>query len=153
MSVGYNFITSGMGESQFPDPGSVIRDEQPGSYFLELRNDFFGFFLRLKYFVEDPGWRQIESGMEKSRDPGSASRFRIPDPGSRIRDKHKQKPFHRITCLVSSPSINFVKQTRASYLEFHLVWPGVTSLLLIFCLMMSMALVLALCFFHRSLAF
>ena len=44
MSVGYNFITSGMGESQFPDPGSVIRDEQPGSYFLELRNDFFGFF-------------------------------------------------------------------------------------------------------------
>ena len=97
MSVGYNFITSGMGESQFPDPGSVIRDEQPGSYFLELRNDFFGFFLRLKYFVEDPGWRQIESGMEKSRDPGSASRIRIPDPGSRIRDKHKHKPFHRIT--------------------------------------------------------
>ena len=122
-----------MGESQYPDPGSVIRDEQPGSYFLELRNYFFVFVFKiLKYFVEDPGWRQIESGMEKSRDPGSASRIRIPDPGSRIRDKHKHKPFHRITCLVSSPSINFVKQTRASYLEFHLVWPGVTSLLPIF---------------------
>ncbi len=25
------------------DPGSGIRDEQPGSYFLELRNHFFGF--------------------------------------------------------------------------------------------------------------
>ena len=80
LSVGYNFITSGMGESQYPDPGSVIRDEQPGSYFLELRNYFFVFVFKiLKYFVEDPGWRQIESGMKKSRDPGS---------GSRIRDKH-----------------------------------------------------------------
>jgi hypothetical protein len=36
---------SGMGESQHPDPGSGIRDEQPGSYFLELRNQFFCFFL------------------------------------------------------------------------------------------------------------
>ena len=80
MSVGYNFITFGMGESQFPDPGSVIRDEQPGSYFLELRNDFFGFFLRLKYFVEDPGWRQLESGMKKSRE----CRIRIRHPGSGI---------------------------------------------------------------------
>jgi hypothetical protein len=33
-----------MGESQYPDPGSGIRDEQPGSYFLELRNHFFAFF-------------------------------------------------------------------------------------------------------------
>jgi hypothetical protein len=40
MSVGYNFITSGMGESQFPDPGSVIRDEQPGSYFNNLPGIF-----------------------------------------------------------------------------------------------------------------
>ena len=47
-----------MGESQYPDPGSGIRDEQPESYFLELRNHFFA-FLRLKYFDEDPG-----SGME-----------------------------------------------------------------------------------------
>ncbi len=49
--------------------GSGIRDEQPGSYFLELRNHFFAFLgvKILKFFDEDPG-----SGMEKSRirDPG-----------------------------------------------------------------------------------
>jgi hypothetical protein len=46
-----------------------IRDEQPRSYFLELRNHFFGFFgvKILKFFDEDPG-----SGMEtvRIRDPG-----------------------------------------------------------------------------------
>jgi hypothetical protein len=76
-----------MGESQHPDPGSGIRDEQPGSYFLELRNHFFAFLgvKKLKFFDEDPGWRQIGSGMEKSRirdgkksDPGSG--INIPDP-------------------------------------------------------------------------
>jgi hypothetical protein len=43
-----------MGESQFR-----IRDEQPGSDFLELRNHFFSFFgvKILKFFDEDPGWR------------------------------------------------------------------------------------------------
>jgi hypothetical protein len=62
--------------------GSGIWDEQPGSYFLELRNHFFGFFggLKiLKFFYADPGsgmetvWiRYLGSGMEKSRirDPG-----------------------------------------------------------------------------------
>jgi hypothetical protein len=54
--------------------GSGIRDEQPGSYFLELRNHFFAFFgvKKLKFFDEDPGWRQFGSGMERSRirDPG-----------------------------------------------------------------------------------
>jgi hypothetical protein len=53
-----------MGESQHPD-----RDEQPGSYFFELRNHLYAFFWVkiLKFFDEDPG-----SGMEKSRirDPG-----------------------------------------------------------------------------------
>ncbi len=40
---------------------SGIRDEQPGSYFLEIRYHFFGFFgdKILKYFDADPG-----SGME-----------------------------------------------------------------------------------------
>jgi hypothetical protein len=44
--------------------GSGIRDEQPGSYFLELRNRFFGFFgvKILKIFDEAPG-----SGMETVR--------------------------------------------------------------------------------------
>jgi hypothetical protein len=60
-----------------------IRDEQPGSYFLELRNHFFAFFgLKikiLKFFDEDPG-----SGMEtvRIRDPGWKK------VGSGIRDKH-----------------------------------------------------------------
>jgi len=59
--------------------GSGIRDEQPGSYFLELRNHFSG----LKYLnslmriwdgnrvrIRDPGW--------KKSDPGSG--INIPDP-------------------------------------------------------------------------
>jgi hypothetical protein len=62
--------------------GSGIQDEQPGSYFLELRNHFFWFFWVkiLKFFDADPG-----SGMEtvrnrdgKKLDPGSA--INIPDP-------------------------------------------------------------------------
>jgi hypothetical protein len=61
--------------------GSGIRDEQPGSYFLELRNHFFAIFgvKILKFFDEDPG-----SGMEtvRIRDPGWKK------VGSGIRDKH-----------------------------------------------------------------
>jgi hypothetical protein len=51
--------------------GSGIRDEQPGSYFLELRNHFLWVKI-FKFFDADPGWRQFGSGMEKSRirDPG-----------------------------------------------------------------------------------
>jgi hypothetical protein len=59
--------------------GSGILDEQPGSYFLVLRNHFFGVKI-LKFFDEDPG-----SGMEtvrirdgKKSDPGSG--INIPDP-------------------------------------------------------------------------
>ncbi len=48
-----------------------IRDEQLGSYFLELRNHFFGVEI-LKLFDEDPGWRQFGSGIQdgKKSDPG-----------------------------------------------------------------------------------
>jgi hypothetical protein len=56
--------------------GSGIRDEQPESYFRELKNHFFGLKLKiLKFFYADP-----ESGMEKfgseiwdgkKSDPGS----------------------------------------------------------------------------------
>jgi hypothetical protein len=61
---------------------SGIRDEQPGSYFLELRNHFFFAFSGvkiLKFFDEDPG-----SGMEtvRIRDPGWNK------VGSGIRHKH-----------------------------------------------------------------
>jgi hypothetical protein len=40
---------------------SRIREEQPGSYFIELRHQFFGFLVvkTLKFFDADPG-----SGME-----------------------------------------------------------------------------------------
>jgi hypothetical protein len=70
-----------MGESQHQDPGSGIRDEQPGSYFLELRNHFFAFLgvKILKFFDEDLG-----SGMEtvRIRDPGSGmEKSWIRDPG------------------------------------------------------------------------
>jgi hypothetical protein len=52
------FLTPGSGirDGRKSASGSGIRDEQPGSYFLELRNHFFA-FLGLKYLVfdEDPG--------------------------------------------------------------------------------------------------
>ena len=58
------FLTpvSGIRDGRKLASGSGIQDEQPGSYFLELRNHFFAFF-----FDEDPG-----SGMEtvRIRDPG-----------------------------------------------------------------------------------
>jgi hypothetical protein len=64
--------------------GSGIRDEQPGSYFLELRNHFFRFFgiKILKFFDADPG---SGSGIRDgdSSDPGwkkVGSGINIPDP-------------------------------------------------------------------------
>jgi hypothetical protein len=42
------------------ETGSGLRDEKPGSYFRELRNQFFGLNSVLKLFDADPG-----SGMEK----------------------------------------------------------------------------------------
>ena len=62
--------------------GSGIRDEQPGSYFLELRNHFCGLiYLNSLMRIRDPGWRQFGSGIRdgKKSDPGSG--INIPDPG------------------------------------------------------------------------
>ena len=71
-----------MEESQHQDPGSGIRDEQPGSNFLKLRNHFFFAFLGVKiykFFDEDPG-SGIRDG--DSSDPGSGmEKSRIRDPG------------------------------------------------------------------------
>jgi hypothetical protein len=53
---------SGMGKKS----GSGIRNEQPGSYFLELRNHFLGLNY-IKFFDADPGSKKFGSGMEKSR--------------------------------------------------------------------------------------
>jgi hypothetical protein len=50
------FLTPGWVKN--PDPGIRIRDEQPRSYFRELRNNFLGKIL--KFFDANPG-----SGMEK----------------------------------------------------------------------------------------
>jgi hypothetical protein len=61
---------SGMGRKSAS--GSGIRDEQPGSYFLELRNHFLGFFGAkiLKFFDADPGYG-IRDG--DNSDPGSGT--------------------------------------------------------------------------------
>jgi hypothetical protein len=59
--------------------GSGIHDEQPGSYFLELRNHFFGLkYLNSLMRIRDPGWRQFGSGIGKKSDLGSG--INIPDP-------------------------------------------------------------------------
>jgi hypothetical protein len=67
--------------------GSGIRDEQPGSYSLELRNHFFG-LKSLNSFMRiwDLGWRQFGSGIRdgKKSDPGSG--INIPDPQHWLRD-------------------------------------------------------------------
>jgi hypothetical protein len=81
--------------------GSGIRDEQPGSYFLELRNHF----VRVKILnslmrIRDPGWKNsgLGSGMEKSRIrdwekyPGSATlvtMFPFPEPVCTVVTKKK----------------------------------------------------------------
>ncbi len=70
------FVTPGSWMGRKSASGSGIRDEQPGSYFLELRNHFF-VFLGLKYLntlmrIRDPGWRQFGSGIRDKR-PGSAT--------------------------------------------------------------------------------
>jgi hypothetical protein len=56
--------------------GSGIRDEQAGSYFLELRNHYWVKILKL--FYADPGWKKFGFGIRdgKKSDRG----FDIPDP-------------------------------------------------------------------------
>ncbi len=81
------FLTPGSGirDGRKSASGSGVRDEQPGSYFLELRNHFFAFFgvKKLNFFDEDPG-----SGMEtvRIRDPMEKSRIRDPGSGINIPD-------------------------------------------------------------------
>ncbi len=71
------FLTfrSGMGKKSWSGPGIQIRDEQPGSYFLELRNHFLGLkYLNSLMRIRDPGWKKLGSG--------------IGDGKIRILDKH-----------------------------------------------------------------
>ncbi len=95
---------------------SGIRDEQPGSYFLELTNNFFGVKI-LKFFdadtgsgIRDPGWRQFGSGI---RDP------RWKKVGSGIRDKHPGS-----ATLVLSPGWRAGWSTLLCWFSFfYQAWP------------------------------
>jgi hypothetical protein len=82
--------------------GSGFRDEQPGSYFLELRNHFF-LLWGLKYLnslmrIRDPGWRQFGSGIRdgKKSDPGSG--INIPDPPHWFKENKYYIIFYSIQC-------------------------------------------------------
>jgi hypothetical protein len=77
------FFTPGSGirDGRKSASGSGIRDEQPGSYFFELRNHFFAFFgvKILKFLDEDLG---SGIGDGDSSDPGSGmEKSRIRDLG------------------------------------------------------------------------
>jgi hypothetical protein len=66
----------GIRDSGWVKSGSGIRDEQPGSYFLELGNQFFGLkYLNSLMRIRDPGWKQFGSGIRDGKKSG-------------IRDKH-----------------------------------------------------------------
>ncbi len=70
------FLTPGSGMGEKSGPGSGIRNEQPGSYFLELRNHFFGLkYLNSLMRIRDKRIR-IRDG--KKSDPKSGKK--IPDP-------------------------------------------------------------------------
>jgi hypothetical protein len=80
---------SGIRDGRKSASGSRIRDEQPGSYFLELRNFSFAFFgvwgsgmetVRIR----DPRWKKVGSGIN------------IPDP------QHWSEVWIRIWILLSS---------------------------------------------------
>jgi hypothetical protein len=73
------FFTPGSGMGRKSASGSGIRDEQPRSYFQELRNHFFG----LKYIKHLNSLMRIRDG--DSSDPGSGIRDgKKSDPGSGI---------------------------------------------------------------------
>jgi hypothetical protein len=61
--------------------GSGIRDEQPRSYFLELRNHLFG-LKKIKFFYVDPGWKEFGSGILDGKNSEWKKRIwdNIPNP-------------------------------------------------------------------------
>jgi hypothetical protein len=51
-----------MGKKSGSKSGIRIRDEQPGLYFLELRNHFLGLkYLNSLMRIQDPGWKKFGS--------------------------------------------------------------------------------------------
>jgi hypothetical protein len=64
-----------MGKKSGSGFGIRIRDEQPRSYFVELRNHFLGLrFLNSLMRILDPGCKKFGSGIQ---DPGG----KMSDPG------------------------------------------------------------------------
>jgi hypothetical protein len=62
-----------MGIKSGPGTGIRIRDEQPGSYFRELKKQFFGLkYLNSLLWIRDPGWKKVGSGI-RYKHPGSAT--------------------------------------------------------------------------------
>jgi hypothetical protein len=57
-------LDPGSGMSKKSGSGSGIRDEQPGSCLLKLRNQFW--VKILKFFYVDPGWKKFGSGIGKN---------------------------------------------------------------------------------------
>jgi hypothetical protein len=100
------FLTPGSGirDGRKSVSGSGIRDEQSGSYFLELRNRFFA-FLGLKCLnalmrIRDPGWRQFGSGMKKV---GSGIRDKHPGSAT-LQESHQRVETNRDTCSLLKDS-------------------------------------------------
>ncbi len=99
--------------------GSGMRDEQPGPYFLELRNHFFLGFLGLKYSnslmrIRDPEWRQIGSGIE-DKHPGSAT---LNSSKSFLKSRHWQTYRYlpgRLTCPMPQQTIPVLLYTQVQY--------------------------------------
>jgi hypothetical protein len=63
---------SGMGKMSRSGSGIWIRDEQPGSYFLELRNHYWGLKYLISLRIRDGKISDPKAGMGKIR-------FRDPD--------------------------------------------------------------------------
>jgi hypothetical protein len=60
-----------MGKKSGSGFGIRIRDEQPGSYFRELKNSIFWVKI-LEFFNADPVWKKLGSGIG-DKHPGSAT--------------------------------------------------------------------------------
>ncbi len=89
------FLTPGSRMGKKSGSGTGIRDKQPGSYYQELRNNFFGLkYLNSLMRIRDPGWEKFGSGIRNGenldlgwKNFGSRlEKIRIRDGKIRIRD-------------------------------------------------------------------
>jgi hypothetical protein len=75
----------GSGMDRKSASGSGIRDEQPGSYFIELKNHFlvfFGLYLNSLMRIRDgdssdPGWKKVGSGIRNTDFEGKLSNLNV----------------------------------------------------------------------------